>query len=148
MTSALAPPCSGPFSAPMAPTIVEWMSVSVAAATRAELGDLQSQLVAARALPEPIIRLMRSLPAGNGMDLLRTLTSALGHYDADASDNSPQANYRKAVRLTAQIGSLVATLGRMSRGQGPIEPDPVLGHAANFLYMLTGERPKIGRAHV
>ena len=37
------------------------------------------------------------------MDLLRTLTSALGHYDPDADDHSPQANYRKAVRLTAQI---------------------------------------------
>jgi citrate synthase len=109
--------------------------------TRAELGDLQSQLVAARPLPEPILRLMHSLPAGNGMDLLRTLTSALGHYDQDASDNSPQANYRKAVRLTAQISSLVATMGRMAKGQGPIDPDPVLGHAANFLYMLTGERP-------
>ena len=109
--------------------------------TRAELGDLQSQLVAARALPEPIIRLMRSLPAGNGMDLLRTLTSALGHYDSDASDNSPQSNYRKAVRLTSQISSLVSTLGRLAKGQGPIDPDPVLSHAANFLYMLTGERP-------
>ena len=84
---------------------------------------------------------MRSLPPGDGMDALRTLTSALGHYDPDANDNSPQANYRKAVRLTAQLGSLVATLGRMNAGGGPIQPDPVLGHAANFLYMLTGERP-------
>jgi citrate synthase len=109
--------------------------------TRAELGDLQSQLVAARPLPDGVLRLMRALPPGNGMDLLRTLTSALGHYDQDASDNSPQANYRKAVRLTAQISSLVATMGRMAKGQGPIDPDPVLGHAANFLYMLTGERP-------
>src|SRR3990167_8670342 len=50
--------------------------------TRAELSDLQSALAAARPLPEPIIRLMRSLPAGDGMDALRTLTSALGHYDA------------------------------------------------------------------
>src|SRR5882724_12076764 len=87
--------------------------------TRAELGDLQSQLVAARALPEPILRLMRALPAGNTMDALRTLTSALGHYDPDAADNSPQANYRKAIRLTAQIGSLVATMGRMAKGLGP-----------------------------
>ena len=109
--------------------------------TRAELGDLQSQLVAARPLPEAVLRLMHALPAGNGMDLLRTLTSALGHYDGDAADHSPQANYRKAVRLTSQISSLVATLGRLAKGQGPIEPDPVLGHAANFLYMLTGERP-------
>src|SRR5213593_4667777 len=109
--------------------------------TRAELGDLQSQLTAARAIPEPVLRLMRALPAGNTMDALRTLTSALGHYDPDAADQSPQANDHKAVRLTAQISSLVATLGRIQAGGGPIQPDPVLGHAANFLYMLTGERP-------
>src|ERR1041385_6372385 len=84
---------------------------------------------------------MRSLPPGNGMDMLRTLTSALSHYDPDANDNSPAANYRKAARLTAQIGSIVATMGRVASGGGPIEPDPVLGHAANFLYMLTGQRP-------
>src|SRR6266536_1419989 len=109
--------------------------------TRAELGDLQSQLSAARPLPEAVLRLMRTLPAGNSMDALRTLTSALGHYDPDAADQSPHANYRKAVRLTAQLGSLVATIGRLNAGAGPIQPDPVLGHAANFLYMLTGERP-------
>ena len=118
--------------------------------TRAELGDLQSQLTAARPLPEPVLRLMRALPgrsggaAGNSsdtMDLLRTLTSALGHYDPDSGDQSPQANFRKAVRLTSQLSSLVATMGRQNAGGGPIRPDPVLGHAANFLYMLTGERP-------
>src|SRR6266496_2824083 len=109
--------------------------------TRAELGDLQSQLSAGRALPDGVLRLMRSLPPGNGMDLLRTLTSALGHYDPDAADHSPSAIYRKALRLTAQIGSLVATMGRVASSGGPIEPDPVLGHAANFLYMLTGQRP-------
>src|SRR5260221_3701275 len=109
--------------------------------TRAELGDLQAQLAAARPVPEAILRLLRMLPAGEGMDLLRTLTSALSHYDPDAADNSPQADDRKAVRLTAQISSLVATMGRLAAGGGPIQPDPVLGHAANFLYMLTGERP-------
>ena len=75
------------------------------------------------------------------MDALRTLTSALGHYDPDAADNSAQASYRKSVRLTAQIASLVATWGRMQQGGGPIAPDPAMGHAANFLYMLTGDRP-------
>ena len=109
--------------------------------TRAELGDLQSQLAAARPVPESVLRLMRTLPGGNGMDMLRTLISALAHYDPDTADNSPQANGRKAVRLTAQVGSIVATMGRMNAGGGVIQPDPVLGHAANFLYMLTGERP-------
>jgi citrate synthase len=109
--------------------------------SRAELGDLQSQLIAGRPLPEPVIRAMRSLPPGDGMDALRTLTSVLAHYDPDAADHSPQANYRKAVRLTAQLGTLVATMGRVGAGGSPMSPDPVLGHAANFLYMLTGERP-------
>jgi citrate synthase len=109
--------------------------------TRAELGDLQSQLAAARPLKEPIIRLMRSLPPVNGMDALRTITSALAHYESDVEETSPAAQYRKAVRLTAQIGSIVATWGRLQAGGGPIAPDPAMGHAANFLYMLTGERP-------
>src|SRR5204862_694988 len=109
--------------------------------TRAELGDLQSQLAAARPLPEPISRLMRSLPPVDGMDALRTITSALAHDDAEADDSSPQAQYRKAVRLTAQTGTVVATWGRLRAGGGPIAPDPVMSQAANFLYMLTGERP-------
>jgi citrate synthase len=108
---------------------------------RAELGDLQSQLAAARPLPEPILRFMRSLPAVDGMDALRTLVSALAHYDRDVDDSSPHANSRKAVRLVAQTATLVATWGRLHAGGGPIAPDPVMGHAANFLYMLTGERP-------
>ena len=109
--------------------------------TRAELGDLQSQLAAGRALPEPVLRLMRQLPAVDGMDALRTLASALAHYDAESNDASAQAQYRKAVRLTSQIATIVATWGRLQAGGGSIHPDPVLGHAANFLYMLTGERP-------
>jgi len=109
--------------------------------TRAELGDLQSQLAAARPLPDGVMRAMRSLPKVDGMDALRTLTSMLGHYDADSGDRSASANYRKAVRLTGQLGSLVATWGRLAAGGGAIDPDPALGQAANFLYMLTGKRP-------
>ena len=109
--------------------------------SRAELGDLQSQLAAGRALPEPIIRLMRSLPPVDGMDALRTITSALAHYDGDLEDSSAQGQYRKAVRLTAQVGTIVATWGRLQKGGGPLAPDPAMGHAANFLYLLTGERP-------
>ena len=109
--------------------------------SRAELGDLQSQLAAERALPESIVRLMRSLPLVDGMDALRTITSALAHYDADVADASPQAQYKKAVRLTALVGTIVATSGRLQKGGGPLAPDPAMNHAANFLYLLTGERP-------
>jgi citrate synthase len=109
--------------------------------TRAELGELQSQFAAARPLPEGVIRLMRSLPPGHAMDALRTLASALAHYDPDAGESSPAASYRKAVRLTAQLGSLVATMGRLEAGGGPLSPDPAMGFAASFLYMLIGRRP-------
>jgi citrate synthase len=109
--------------------------------SRAELGDLQSQLAAARPLSESILRLLKQLPASDAMDMLRTMTSVLGHHDPEAADSTPQANYRKAVRLTAQLGSLVATYGRMQAGGGPIQPDPALGQAANCLYLLTGARP-------
>ena len=108
---------------------------------RSELGDVQTQLAAARILPEPILRAMKSLPPVDGMDALRTLTSMLGHYDPDAADRSPEARYRKAVRLTGQLGALVATWGRWTAGGSPVAPDPAMSHAANFLYLLTGQRP-------
>jgi citrate synthase len=108
---------------------------------RAELGGLQSELAAARSLPEGVLRLMRTLPQDNAMDSMRTLVSALSHYDPLSKDESPEGRYRTSVRLTAQLASVVATSARLASGGGIIAPDPVLGHAANFLYMLTGNRP-------
>ncbi len=107
---------------------------------RSELGDLQTQLAAARQLPEPILRAMKMLPLVGGMDALRTLTSMLAHYEPDTA-RTQQEQLRKAIRLTGQVGAIVATWGRLAAGGGPIDPDPGLGHAANFLYMLTGRRP-------
>jgi citrate synthase len=109
--------------------------------TRAELGDLQTQFAAARVLPDSIGRALRTLPDVDGMDALRTLTSMLAHVDPDVADRSPQASYRKAVRLTAQLGSIVAGWGRRLLGGGHVAPDPAMGHAANVLHMLTGARP-------
>jgi citrate synthase len=108
---------------------------------RAELGELQSQFAADRRLPDGVVRLLRALPPGEAMDILRTGASSLSHYDRDAHDSSPAANYRKAVRLTAQMGSLVAAIGRIEANHHPLDPDPVMGFAANFLYQLTGTRP-------
>jgi len=108
---------------------------------RAELGELQSQLAVARPLPEGVLRLIRSLPASNSMDALRTLTSALAHYDSGANDLSPEGRYRTSVKMTAQLGTIVATAARIAAGGGSIDPDPALSHAANFLYVLKGTRP-------
>ena len=109
--------------------------------TRAELGDLQTELARARSLPEAVLRVMQSLPLGNTMDSVRTIVSVLAHHDPETGDDSLAASQRKAVRLTAQIATVVATLGRLASARGQVEPDPVLSHAANFLYVLTGERP-------
>jgi citrate synthase len=75
------------------------------------------------------------------MTALRTAVSALGAFDPDAGDESPAANGRKALRLTAQMATVVALVDRLRKGLEPIAPDPALSHAANFLYMLHGRRP-------
>jgi citrate synthase len=109
--------------------------------SRSELGEVQSELAGSRRLPEGVLRLMRSLPPSNAMDMLRTIVSSLSHFDPGANNMSSEGCYRTSVALTAQVSSVVATAGRMARGGGIIDPDPALNHAANFLYMLTGKRP-------
>jgi len=110
--------------------------------TRAQLDALNKDLVAARALPEPVLSLLRGFPRDVlPMDALRTATSALGIYDPESRDNSQAANLRKAVRLTAQTATMVAAIGRCREGKDPVAPDPSLSHAANFLAMLWGRKP-------
>jgi len=75
------------------------------------------------------------------MATLRTAVSMLSGYDADAGDASLDAARRQAERLVATMSTLVAALGRVREGKEPVAPDPQLSHAANFLYMLSGERP-------
>jgi len=110
--------------------------------TRAQLDALNRELRGARTLPEPVTAIVTGVPKDAlPMDVLRTAVSALGVYDPDARDNTQPANVRKSVRLTAQIATAVAAIDRARNGKPPVAPDPGLGHAANFLYMLRGERP-------
>jgi citrate synthase len=109
---------------------------------RAELTELESRLAENRAISPEIIELLRRLPPPqHSMETLRTTVSALSLYDSEAEDMSEEANRRKALRLTAQMGTLVAAFGRIREGKEPISPDPKLSHAANFLYMLQGQKP-------
>jgi len=109
--------------------------------TRDQLDRLNLDLAAARALPEPVMALMKAFPTDAlPMDVLRTAVSALGVYDPDSRDNSAEANLRKSVRLTAQIGTVVAAAERLRTGKPPVAPDRDLSHAANFLYMLWGKK--------
>src|SRR5437868_14687599 len=75
------------------------------------------------------------------MDVLRTAVSDLCFYDADEKNNDHDANVRKAIRLTSQIPMIVAAYDRIRKGKPVVEPDRSLSHAANFLLLLTGEKP-------
>jgi citrate synthase len=109
---------------------------------RPELEDLNKQFIDHRPISSEIVDLLKRLPPPqHAMETLRTVVSALSLYDPEAEDMTPEANRRKALRLTAQMGTVVATFGRLRAGKPPVSPDPNLAHAANFLYMLKGERP-------
>ena len=109
--------------------------------TRAELEAFEDRLNAARTLPESIYDLIRGLKDAHPMDVLRTAVSALGSLDPDAADSSPEAALAKGIRLTSQVPMIVTAHHRIRNGADPVAPAPGLGHAANFLYMLTGEAP-------
>src|SRR6476619_3832326 len=75
------------------------------------------------------------------MEMLRTAVSSASFADPDKDSNDPDANRRKATRLIAKMPTMVPRYVRRRAGEQPLPPDPALGHAANFLHMLTGERP-------
>jgi citrate synthase len=109
---------------------------------RDELDALTAELAAQRAVPTGVIEMIRSFPkTAVPMDALRTAVSALAFADPDGKDNSLEASRRKAVRLTAQIPTIVAAIDRIRKGAEPLEPKPELSHAANFLYLLNGREP-------
>jgi citrate synthase len=106
------------------------------------LGEFSAELAKARAIDPRIVEMMRGFPrTATPMEVLRTAVSALSFYDADEKDNLHDANVRKAFRLTAQIPMIVAIYDRIRKGKDVVEPDMSLSHAANFLWMLNGEKP-------
>ena len=116
--------------------------------TAAELHSLSADLDKNRAIPAGAMTLLRQFPkSAPAMDALRTATSLLSLYDPDEGDESMEANRRKALRVTAQMGTLVAALDRLGKGEEPIAPKPGLSTAANFLYQLTGKEPTETEAH-
>ncbi len=110
--------------------------------TAEELKAFSASLVNGRILDGKIIDLLRSVPASaTPMEVLRTAVSLLSIYDADEKEVTHDANVRKAFRLTSQIAMIVALFDRIRKGKELVEADPDLSHAANFLWMLNGEKP-------
>ena len=110
--------------------------------TRDQLKGFTAELKAAQKLDRVIQRIMRDAPlTANPMNVLRTAVSASVFVDPDTGDNSRAAESRKAVRLIAQLPTMVAMFHRLRNGQKALAPRRGLSLAANFLYMISGEVP-------
>jgi citrate synthase len=103
----------------------------------AELEAFRADLADRRAIGEEVRAVLQRAAAEDkpAMDALRmgAATANLGHEDGEPAEN--------ARRVIAAFPTIVATYWRYRQGESPVEPDPDLRHAANYLYMLTGERP-------
>ncbi len=109
-----------------------------------ELAELKQQLADNMSLPDEVLAHFKTYPIKNvhPMAALRTAISMLGLYDEEAEDMSKEANYKKAVKLQAKIAAVVTAFARIRKGLEPVAPDTSLGYAANFMYMLKGEKPE------
>lgn len=109
---------------------------------RQELERLEAQLKEHRHIPELARDFIFRAPQDDPpMATLRTATSMLSVAMPDVESADPERQREHAIALTAKLATLVAAIQRARRGGDFVEPDPSLGHAANFLYMMNGERP-------
>lgn len=109
---------------------------------QSELDTLNAQLQAERDIPTQVLEMLQQTPKdANPMAVLRTAVSMLAHFDAEADDMSPEANYRKSIRMTAKIPTILAAYDRIRNGKEVVAPMKQGSLAYDFLYMLNGEAP-------
>ncbi len=116
--------------------------------TRDQLKEFVGQVKAAQKVDKVVQGVIKDAPLGaNPMNVLRTAVSAAVFGDPDRTDNSAAGEYRKAVRLIAQLPTMVAMFHRLRNGQKPLAPRRGLSLAANFLYMTSGAVPESDVEH-
>jgi citrate synthase len=109
---------------------------------RHELDELKGLLALKRELPKGVVNIIKSFPKDAlPMHAIRTAVSALGCFDPEADNDSMDENRLKALRLIARIPIITAYFHRHRQGKTLLPPDPTLGEAANFLYLIDGEKP-------
>jgi len=109
--------------------------------TKDQLEEFKTKLKEARLIPKQMQSNMGNWRKdADPMDMLQAFVSALaGYYDEEFS--SKESSYDKAINLISKTATIVASWHRIRNGLKPIDPDPALDHAANFLYMMFGEKP-------
>ncbi len=116
--------------------------------SKTELADFSQSLAAKRKIPDNIFDLMAALPTDmNPMDVLQTVTPMLIQTDPNAGLEAIENTLYSAENLIAGLATATAAWDRIRNKKDPIAPDPGLSHAANFLYMLNGEKPDEESAH-
>ena len=109
-----------------------------------ELSEFNKVLVHHREIEPQILTFLKSLPQHTPpMAALRSAISMSGVYDPTAEDDSPEANFEKSIRLTAEMTTIVAAIRRIQEGLEPVSPRQDLSHAANFMYMLNDKVPSV-----
>ena len=106
-----------------------------------ELAAFDARLKAARVLPDEVVDIVRATSGGHPMNVLRTAVSALAALEPGAQDASEDGMLENGIRLTAQVPLIIAAHHAIRSGREPVQPDPALGHAGNWLWMLKGETP-------
>ena len=108
---------------------------------RTQLSDFESKLKEARWIPKQMQTNMGNWRRdADPMDMLQAFVAALaGYYDEEF--HNKESSYDKSINLIAKVPTIVASWQRIRNGLPVVDPDPDLGHAANFLAMLTGEAP-------
>ena len=109
--------------------------------TQAELADFDAKLKDARELPASVYDVIRATKDGHPMDVLRTATSALAALTPTSQDVSADAFIENGIKLTSQVPMVIAAHDRVRNGLEPVAADKTLSHAANWLWMLKGEKP-------
>lgn len=103
--------------------------------------EFNDRLIASRTVPEGLEKILKDIPkTANPMDVLQSSVAVLAAYDNEKLDDR-HTNYSKAINLISKLPIIVACWDRIRNGKETIQPSKALGHAANFLYMLTGNVP-------
>lgn len=109
--------------------------------TAEELEAFDANLKAARTLPTEVFDIIAACKDGHPMDVLRTAVSALAALEPDSQKVGEEAFVQNGIRLTSQVPMIIAAHEAIRNGRAPVTPDPELSHAANWLWMLKGEKP-------
>ena len=109
--------------------------------TKSEYEDFKTELIAARAIPKQMQTNMGNWRKdADPMDVLQAFVAAFGGY-YDEEFSTKDASYSRAINLIAKVPTIVSSWQRIRNEEKTVDPDPELSHAANFLYMLNGEKP-------